>query len=133
LFAAHLSARAIQSVTIMMSELKQRKKSTVAATRKSNTLGGLSTCDESLNSQGAASKKLAATDRLFFPSNGSGSLSETPVKQQSAGMMTGEQVNREESKSKRILMRVFFGACMFSVFCGSVRDGFGIRILSSPS
>jgi phosphatidate cytidylyltransferase len=107
----------------MMSELKQRKKSTVAATRKSNTLGGLSTCDESLNSQGAASKKLAATDRLFFPSNGSGSLSETPVKQQSAGMMTGEQVNREESKSKRILMRVFFGACMFSVFCGSVYMG----------
>lgn len=34
--------------------------------------------------------------------------------------MTQEQVKKDERKSKKILVRVVYGACMFGVFAGSV-------------
>lgn len=37
-----------------------------------------------------------------------------------AAALSGEQVKRAESKLKKILVRVVFGACMFSIFAGSV-------------
>lgn len=36
--------------------------------------------------------------------------------------MSGEEVKKEEKKKKTIFVRVVYGACMFSVFAGSVGD-----------
>ena len=36
--------------------------------------------------------------------------------------LSGEQVKKEESKTKKIMIRIVFGAAMFSIFAGSVRD-----------
>lgn len=54
-------------------------------------------------------------------SDGCASLPISPV-ETTEKAMSGEQVQKAESKTKKILVRVVFGAFMFSIFAGSVRN-----------
>ena len=54
-------------------------------------------------------------------SDAGGSLPVDPVDTNTGKAMSGEQVKKDESKLKKIMVRVVFGACMFCVFAGSVR------------
>ena len=54
-------------------------------------------------------------------SDGCASLPIAPV-ETTEKAMSGEQVQKAESKTKKIIVRVVFGAFMFSIFAGSVRN-----------
>lgn len=79
--------------------------------------------NDSHDSNGGSSQN-GGGSRDTTSSDDGGSLPMAPIETTGGPRkeMSRDQVKKDESRKKKILVRVVYGACMFAVFAGSVRN-----------